>query len=39
MNANKVQCIDKADVQHVVSLCVAEGYHYSVTGLMVTFWR
>lgn len=34
-----VDCADKADVLHVVALCVAEGYHYSINGLTVTFWR
>lgn len=39
MSINKVQCTDKADVSHVVSMCREEGYFVSIDGLMVLFWR
>lgn len=38
METNKVLCADEADVAGVVALCIDEGFHYSIDGLMVTFW-
>lgn len=39
MFANRVECIDRADVLLVVDQCRAAGFLVNVDGLTVTYWR
>lgn len=39
MNTHPVQCRSLEEVQEVIQACQADGWQFSVKGLLVTFWK